>query len=70
MAIHEAQFGEPPSPRETQVAIALLFGRTTHETAQDLGLSYKTIIDYRTRLYVKFGARGHIDLMLILLGKR
>lgn len=69
MSARVADIGEAPSPRETQVAIALLFGHTVEETAAELGCKPSTVSCHRERLYQKFGARGLGDLVRILISE-
>lgn len=62
--------GDAPTPRETQVAIALLFGRSAKHTARDLGMSLKTVLAHRAHLYLKFGAHSAAELVTILLTRK
>jgi DNA-binding NarL/FixJ family response regulator len=62
--------GDTPTPRETQVAIALLFGHSVKVTAAELGLRPATVNCHRESLYHKFGARGAGQLAAILLKRK
>lgn len=64
-----ANYGDPPTPRETQVAICLLFGRCAKRTARELGMDLKTVLTHRSRLYIKFGAHSAVELADILLNE-
>lgn len=61
--------GDPLTPRETQVAIATLFGHSAKQTAIELGMSHATVECHRERLYAKFGARRLGDFVRILMGR-
>lgn len=65
-----AELGAEPSRRESQVAIAMLFGRNREQTAADLFIEPCTVDVYRGRLYAKFGARNSNDLVRILMNRR
>lgn len=67
MSAHFANFGDPPTPAETKVAIALLFGHSVKQTAAELGSRPATVACQRERLYVKFGARDAGDLVALLM---
>lgn len=62
-----AKFGDAPSRRESQVAIAILFGRSRMQTADDLRLSYKTVDQYRYRLFAKYGVHNCFELVRVLM---
>lgn len=62
-----AKLGDAPSRRESQVAIAILFGRTRTQTASDLRLSYKTADQYRYRLFAKYGVKNCFQLVQVLM---
>lgn len=62
-----AKLGAAPSQRETQVAIALLFGRSNKQIARDLGIDVRTVETHRQRLYIKFGAHSGSELAVILM---
>lgn len=68
MAARPAIPGDAPTPRETQVAIALLFGHTAEETARELRMGLQTVNMHRYRLYRKFDAEGAGELAAILTG--
>lgn len=68
MSLHPARLGDAPGRRESQVAIAILFGRTCAETAIDLGISPRTVGTYKERLFLKYGVRSCAQLAVILMG--
>jgi two-component system response regulator FixJ len=70
MTARTSDLGEPPTPRETQVAIALLFGHSAKQTAAELGISAATVECHRERLYAKFGARRLGDFVRIVMGEQ
>ena len=55
------------TPREEDVARALLQGCSSHELAQQLGLTPVSAQTYTKRLYRKLGVAGHKDLVAWLL---
>lgn len=67
MGARPADIGDAPTPRETQVAIALLFGHSVEATAAQLGIRPATVSCHRERLYIKFGASRASDLAAILM---
>jgi len=52
----------PLSPRERQVALAIVRGRTRGETAGELGLKPGTVATLTKRIYRKLGISGRVDL--------
>lgn len=56
------------TPREKQVVMRLAQGRTSKEIARDLGLSPRTIDDYRARLLRKFEVRNIAELLSRIMG--
>lgn len=54
--------------REREVAILTCRGLTSKEVGLDLGLSYRTVEEYRARLLRKFGARKLAELVAKLSG--
>ncbi len=56
-----AQFPEL-SGREVEVAIPLAYGKTSHEIAELLGISVKTVDTHRGNLLRKLGLRGNVQL--------
>lgn len=54
--------------REREVAILTCRGMTSKEVAIDLGLSHRTVEEYRARLLKKFGARKLAELVAKLSG--
>lgn len=54
--------------REREVAILTCRGLTSKEVGLELGLSYRTIEEYRARLLRKFGARKLAELVAKLSG--
>lgn len=56
------------TPREKQVVMRLAQGRTSKEIARDLGLSPRTIDDYRARLLRKFEVRNIAELLSRITG--
>lgn len=54
--------------REREVAILTCRGLTSKEIGLDLGLSYRTVEEYRARLLKKFGARKLAELVAKLSG--
>ena len=55
------------TPREEDVARTLLKGRSSHDLAQQLGLTPASAQTYIKRLYRKLGVAGHKDLVAWLL---
>lgn len=68
MAARPSTPGDEPTPAETKVAIALLFGHSVPETAIELGIRPATVSCHRESLYAKFGADGAGELAAILTG--
>jgi DNA-binding CsgD family transcriptional regulator len=66
--VNRARLGAEPSPRETQVAIALLFGHSIAETAAELRISTDMVDYHRERLFAKFGAHSVGSFAAILTG--
>lgn len=56
------------SPRELDVLLLMLEGRTAKETAQQLNLATSTVVDIITRLLTKTGARNKAALIAKVLG--
>ncbi len=56
------------TPRERQVVLRLGKGLTSKEIARELGLSPRTIDDYRARLLTKFNSRNVAELLSNLSG--
>ncbi len=56
------------TPREKQVVMRLGQGHTSKEIARDLGLSPRTIDDYRARLLHKFKVRNLAELLSRIIG--
>jgi DNA-binding NarL/FixJ family response regulator len=60
--------GEAPhsalSSRELEVLLALARGRRVKEIAGDLGISFKTVSTYRTRILEKLGLESNVDLAM------
>ncbi len=56
------------TPREKQVVMRLAQGRTSKEIARELGLSPRTIDDYRARLLRKFEVRNIAELLSRIMG--
>lgn len=56
------------TPREKQVVMRLGQGQTSKEIARDLGLSPRTIDDYRARLLRKFKVRNIAELLSHIMG--
>lgn len=60
--------GEAPhtalSSRELEVLLALARGRRVKEIAADLGISFKTVSTYRTRILEKLGLDSNVDLAI------
>ncbi|WP_239113242.1 LuxR C-terminal-related transcriptional regulator [Shimia biformata] len=54
--------------REREVAILTCRGLTSKEVAREMGLSYRTVEEYRARLLKKFGARKLAELVAKLSG--
>ncbi|MEP2534123.1 LuxR C-terminal-related transcriptional regulator [Shimia sp.] len=54
--------------REREVAILTCRGLTSKEIGRELGLSYRTVEEYRARLLRKFGARKLAELVAKLSG--
>lgn len=68
MAARLSTPGDEPTPAETKVAIALLFGHTAEQTARELRMGLQTVNMHRYRLYCKFDAEGAGELAAILTG--
>jgi PAS domain S-box-containing protein len=51
------------SPRERQIATALILGKTSKAIAQDVGLSIRTIEYYRERLMRRLGVANYKELI-------
>jgi PAS domain S-box-containing protein len=51
------------SPREQQIAVALVVGKTSRTIAQDVGLSIRTIEYYRERLMRRLGVANYKELI-------
>ena len=58
----------PLSPRERQVALAIVRGRTRSETAGELGLKPGTVATLTKRIYRKLGISGRVDLTRCVTG--
>jgi len=56
------------TPREKQVVMRLAHGQTSKEIARELGLSPRTIDDYRARLLRKFDVRNIAELLSRIMG--
>ncbi len=56
------------APREREIAMLLLAGRTSKEIAAALGLSPRTVEAHRARLMAKFEARNTAELVARLSG--
>jgi len=56
------------TPREKQVVMRLGQGQTSKEIARELGLSPRTIDDYRARLLRKFDVRNIAELLSRIMG--
>ncbi len=56
------------TPREKQVVMRLAQGQTSKEIARALGLSPRTIDDYRARLLRKFNVRNIAELLSRIMG--
>jgi DNA-binding CsgD family transcriptional regulator len=67
LSARDANVGDDPTPRETQVAIALLFGHSVGETAAELGMRPATVSCHRERLYLKYGVERASELAAILM---
>jgi DNA-binding NarL/FixJ family response regulator len=59
--------GAPPTRRETQVAIATLFGHSVKVTAAELRMAPGTVSCHRERLFTKYGVHGIGDLVRVLM---
>ncbi len=68
MMMPRVHFGEPPSRREQQVAIELLFGRSRKQAARNLGITVKTVDSHMHKIHVKYGAHICTQLVRILMG--
>lgn len=53
------------SPREMEVLLYLLDGKTNKETARALNISYRTVEVHRQHIMLKFGAKNAADLVRI-----
>lgn len=56
------------SPREAEVALALVRGQTAFEAAAELGISAHTVQDHTRHLYEKLGVHSRQELAARLLG--
>lgn len=53
------------SPREFDIFCLLANGKTTHQAADQLCLSYKTVCNYSTSIKDKLGVRSLAEMTLI-----
>lgn len=67
MSVYRPHAGQAPTPRETQVAIALLFGHCAKRTARNLGMGIQAVNACRYRLYQKFGVHSASELSVVLM---
>jgi DNA-binding CsgD family transcriptional regulator len=58
------------TPRQHEVLGALLCGMTSKQTAQSLGLSYRTVEKYRAQLLVKYHVNNTAALVQRVLAQR
>ena len=58
----------PLSPRERQVALSIVRGRSRCETATELGLQPSTVATLAKRIYRKLGISGRVELARCLAG--
>lgn len=58
------EYGQRLTKRELQVADALCSGLTNKETGRKLGISHRTVEDYRQHIMRKLGARTSIEMVL------
>jgi DNA-binding NarL/FixJ family response regulator len=63
-----AIYGQPLTPRESQVCEYLCLGWTNKEIAQALSLSSRTIEDHRSHVYDKHGVRNSVELVRKVYG--
>lgn len=56
------------TPREREVAIRTCQGQTAKEIARDIGLSPRTVEQYRANLFRKAGARNKAELIAAFAG--
>jgi DNA-binding NarL/FixJ family response regulator len=56
--------------RELEVLTLITAGRSTKDTARDLGISYRTVEVHRARVMEKFMARNSLDLARIVWQER
>lgn len=56
-----------PSRRESQVAICILFGRTSREIAAELRITRKCVHFYTGQLFRKFGAHNRHHLVATMM---
>lgn len=54
---------EKLTPRQLQVSDALLRGLTNKEVAKELGITPRTVEDYRGKIIQKYGVRNLVQLM-------
>lgn len=62
-----AAYGAALSPRETQVAIAILFGHTRAQMAREFHISLGTLNTHRYNLFAKFGVHNGLGLARLLM---
>ena len=62
-----ASAGSSMTPRERDIAALLIEGKTGKEIGQSLGISFRTVDIYKTRLLRKFGVSNSPDLVKRLL---
>lgn len=58
------------SPREQEVALELVNGRTNHEIAKRLRISVKTVVTHRHHVLSKLGLRNNVDLVKQAIAER
>ena len=61
----QQQLGLPP--KQMQYVRLLLSGYGGHEIADRMGISYATLRTYVSRMHVKIGTRGQLDLVLRIM---
>ena len=66
--IADAASGVALTPRERQVVLLLSRGLTSKGIARELGISPRTVEDFRARLLKKFQARNVAELLAHLVG--
>lgn len=66
MADRQRHLGDPLTPRELDVLVAMADGRTGATTARDLGMSVQTLKNHLTSVYDALDASGLVSAYHLL----